>query len=60
MQQGRRSDDGRRCGDAWSGLENQSQEVGSERKSKKEKVQGEILAHQEEQGVPEEVHEGGG
>ena len=28
------------CGNAWSGLENQSQEVGSERKSKKEEVEG--------------------
>ena len=33
---------------AWCGHENQSQEVGSERKSEKEEVQGEILAHQEE------------
>ena len=41
-------------------FENQSQEVGSERKSKKEEVQGEILVHQEEQGLPEELHEGGG
>ena len=35
MQQGRRSDDGRWCGDAGSQLENQSQELGSERKSEK-------------------------
>ena len=30
MQQGRRSDDGRQCGNAGSRLENQSQELGSE------------------------------
>ena len=53
MQQGRRSDDGRQCGNTWSGLENWSEEVGSERKSKKDDVQGEILAHQEEQSLPE-------
>ena len=29
--------DGRQCGKAWSGLENQSQEVGRERKSEKKK-----------------------
>ena len=28
--------------------------------SEKEKVQSEILAHQEEQGLPKELHEGGG
>ena len=50
----------RQCGNAWSGFENKSQEVGSERKSKKEEVQGEILAYQEEQRLPEELHEGGG
>ena len=33
MQQGRLRDDGSKCGDAWSGLENQSQEVSSKRKS---------------------------
>ena len=40
MQQERRSNDGRQCGNACSGLEDQSQEVGSERKSKEEEVQG--------------------
>ena len=38
MQQGRRSDVGRQCGNAWSEFENESQEVGSETKSKKEEV----------------------
>ena len=38
MQQGRRGDDGRPCGDAWSGLENQSKEIGS-KKSEKEEMQ---------------------
>ena len=33
----RRSDDGRQCGNAWSRLENEGQEVGSERKSEKKK-----------------------
>ena len=45
---------------AWSGFENKSQEVGSEGKCKKEEVQSEILAQQEEYGLPEELHEGGG
>ena len=36
MQQGR-SDDGRQCGNAWSGLENKSQEVGSKRKTRRMK-----------------------
>ena len=40
MQQGRRGDDGKQCGNAGSRLENQSLEVGSERKSEKKKVQG--------------------
>ena len=48
MQQGRLRDDGSKCGDAWSGLENQSQEVSSKRKSEMEKVQSEILARLEE------------
>ena len=39
---------------------NQSQEVGSKRKSGKEEVQGEIIAHQEEQSLPNVLHEGGG
>ena len=34
-----------------------SKEVGSQRKSEKKEVQNEILAYEEEQGVPEEVHE---
>ena len=46
MQEGRRSDDGRQCGNAWSGFENQSQEVRSKRKSEKNKVQSEILAQE--------------
>ena len=54
-QQGRRSDDGRQCGNAWSGFENKSKEVGED-----EEVHGEILAHQEEQGLPKELHEDGG
>ena len=37
MQQGRRSDNGRQCGIAGSGLENKSQEVGSERKNARRK-----------------------
>ena len=40
----RRSDSGRLCGNALSGLENESQEVGSKRKSEKKEVQNEILA----------------
>ena len=55
MQQGRRSDGGRQCRNAWSGLENQSQEVGSERKIEETEVQGEILAYSEEQGLPKEL-----
>ena len=45
MQQRRRSDDGKQCGNAGSRLENESQEFGSERKSEKKEVQSEILAH---------------
>ena len=40
----RRSDDGRQCGNVGSPLENQSQELGSERKSEKKEVHSEILA----------------
>ena len=58
MQQGRLSDDGRKRGDAWGGPQNQSEKVSSKRKSEKEKVQGEILDHQEEQDLPKELHEG--
>ena len=47
MQQGR-SDDGRKCGDAGSRLEKQSQEFVSERKSEKKEVQSEILTYKEE------------
>ena len=47
-----------KCGQSGSGLENQSQEVGRERKSEEEEVQGEILDHQEEQGLSKELHEG--
>ena len=43
-------------GNACSALENQSQEVGSERKSKKEEGQGEILAYQQEKSLPKELH----
>ena len=60
MQQRRRSDDGRQCGNAWSGFENKSQELGSERKSKEKEVQSEILTQKEEQGLPAELHEDGG
>ena len=43
MQQGRRrSDDGGQRGNAWSGLENKRQEVGSERKSEEEAVPGDF------------------
>ena len=42
------------------GLENERQEVGSERKSEVGEVQGEVLAYQEEQGLPKELHEGEG
>ena len=48
MQQGRRSDDRRQCGNAGNRLENQSQEDWSERKSEKKEVQGQIFAHPEE------------
>ena len=55
-----RCDNGRQRENAWSRrLENKSKEVGSQRKSEKEEVQGEILAYQEEC-LPEEPHEGGG
>ena len=54
------SDDGRQCGDAWSRFENKSQEVGSNRKSEEEEVQGQIFDHQEEQGLPKDLHGGGG
>ena len=60
MQQGRRSGDGRQCWSTWSGLENKCEEVGRERKSETEEVQGEILDHSEEQGLSEELHEGWG
>ena len=46
MQQ-RSSDDGM-CANSWSGLENESQEVGSQRKGEKEEMQSEILACQKE------------
>ena len=42
------------------GLENERQEVGSERKSEVGEVQGEVLAYEEEQGLPKELHEGRG
>ena len=59
MQQGRRSNLGRSCGHAWIGLENKSQEVGCKRRSEKKDVQSEIVAYQEEESFPEELHEGG-
>ena len=49
MQQGRRSEDCRQCGNAGSGLENWGQEFGSERKSEKKEVQSEILDSQEDE-----------
>ena len=52
MQQRRRSDDGKQRGNPWSGLENESKEVGSQRKNEKKEVQSEIPA-------PKELHEGG-
>ena len=48
MQQESRSDDGRPCRNAWSGLENKGQEVGCERNSEEKEVQSEILAYQKE------------
>ena len=61
MQQRRRSDDGRQCRNTWSGLGNLSKEVGSQKKKRERReVQNEILAHQEEQGFSEELHEDGG
>ena len=60
MQQGRRSADGRQWRNAWSGFENQGPDVGGKRKSEEEEVQDDILDHQEEQGLPKELHEGGG
>ena len=39
------------------GLENKSQEVGSRKTGEKKKVQVEILAYQEEQSLPEKLHE---
>ena len=41
------------------GLENKSQEVGSQGTGEEEEVQIEILDHQEEYSFPEELHEGG-
>ena len=38
------------------GLEDWSKEVGSQRKSEEKEVQNEVLAFQEEQGLPEELH----
>ena len=38
MQQRRRSDGDRQCGNTWSAFENESQEVGSSRKNEKCKV----------------------
>ena len=58
MQQ-ERSDDGRQCGNAWSGLEDQSKKTGSARESGEEEVQSEIFTYEEEQGLPKELHEGG-
>ena len=58
MQQ-RRSDEGRQCGTLGVGLRTRVKKLGV-KKSKKEEVQSEILAHKEEQGLPKELHEGGG
>ena len=41
-------EEGVTLGNALSGLQNKSQEVGSEKKSEKKNVQSEILAHKEE------------
>ena len=59
MQQGW-SNDGKQCGNPWSGLENERKEVVSQRKSEKKEVQSDILAHEAEQGLPKELPEGGG
>ena len=40
-------------------LSTRGQEVGSKSKSEKKEVQNEILAHQEEQSLPEDLREGG-
>ena len=48
------SDDGRTRGTNLG-----AKEVGSERKSEKDKVQSEILTHQEKRGLPKKTHEGG-
>ena len=57
MQQKRRSGYGTMCGDVRSGLENTNQAAGSEREIEEEKEQCEVLAHQEEQNLPEKLHE---
>ena len=44
LQPRRRNDVGRLCGNVWSGLENESQEVGSQRQIEKREVQGDVLA----------------
>ena len=55
--QQRRSDDDRQCWNSPSGPENTNQAIGSEREGKKKKVRCEILAHQENSGLPEKLHE---
>ena len=58
FQQRGRSDFGRQCGNAWSGLENKSQE-GWEQKGKgeKEEVQCDVFTYEEELSIPKELHE---
>ena len=58
MQHGRKSDDGRRCRNAWSVLENESQEVGRKRKSEQKEMQGEIDSRASRKtSLPQELHE---
>ena len=60
VQQGRRSDDGRRCGNAGSRLENQNQEFGSERKkARRKKCTERFSLIKKNKALPEELHEGG-
>ena len=56
MQQGRRADSVEARGVE---LRTRVKRLGVKRRSEKEEVQGEILAYQEEQGLPKDLHEGG-
>ena len=51
--------DAGRLGNVGCRLEKKSQELGSKRKSEKGEMHSEILACQEEQGLPKKLHEGG-